>query len=30
MISDLAMLAFVGVAALFLFGLIWVCDWLAR
>jgi hypothetical protein len=30
MISDLAMIAFIGVAALFLFGLLWVCDWLAR
>jgi hypothetical protein len=30
MLSDLAMLAFVGVAALLLFGLVWVCDWLAR
>jgi len=30
MISDLAMLVFIGVAALLLFGLVWVCDWLAR
>jgi hypothetical protein len=30
MISDVAMIAFIGIAALFLFGLLWVCDWLAR
>jgi hypothetical protein len=30
MIVDVAMIAFIGIAAFFLFGLVWVCDWLAR
>jgi hypothetical protein len=30
MIVDLAMLVLLGVAALFLFGLVRVCEWLAR
>ena len=30
MIFDVAMLGLLAVAALFLFGLLWVCDWLAR
>ena len=30
MIADLAMVAVIGVAALVLVGLLWVCDWLAR
>jgi hypothetical protein len=30
MLFDLAMIGFLAVAALFLFGLLWICDWLAR
>jgi hypothetical protein len=30
MLFDLAMLAFLAAGMVFLFGLLWVCDWLAR
>jgi preprotein translocase subunit SecE len=30
MLSDIAVLGFIAVAALFLFGLLWACEWLAR